>query len=142
MPKLQINDDGTVTLPLAGDPPAVTLPEPTMNQMAEITALAETSDGVLPTLPQFPSVLAGELPTPEQLDALAAYNKVLTERTTRIFGAEAPYGNAVLAIVKLLTGTEVTGDQVYGWVMSPATLRRIMRHFQRPLSGEESDEET
>ena len=134
MAKLELNDDGTVTLPLApkapGDPPrSIVLPEPTMAQLATIHELAVAADDALPAMDTIVADMA-----PEQV---AHANDQLRARTVSMFGQQSPHGLAMIAIVKLLTGEDVGPDDLYGWVMGPRTMRDVLAHFQAPLAGEE-----
>lgn len=130
MSQLLTNDDGSVTIPLLGaDPPkTVTLPEPSMLQLAQIHALIDTADKTLPSMP--PTIT--EDSTAEEV---AAATKVLRERTLATYSEDAPYGTALVAIIKLLTSEDIDPGVLPGWAANPTTCRRILGHFQTPLGG-------
>jgi hypothetical protein len=128
MSKLGLNDDGTITLPLRGRE-AITLPEPSIAQLAEMTGYAILADAALPDIPTMPEDAT-------DVAALKAANETLRERTTKTYSTEAPYGVAVVQIVKMLTDTAITLDDLPGWAASPQCLRQIIGHWQTPLDGE------
>lgn len=128
MSKLGLNDDGTVTLPLRGKE-AMTLPEPSISQLAEMTGYAVEADAEIPDMPTVDT---------ESEESVTAAGKVLRERTLKTYSAESPYGTALLRLVKLLVDdSSLTLDDLPGWAASPQTLRAIIGHWQTPLAGED-----
>lgn len=133
MPKMQINDDGTITFPLRGREP-VTLDEPSMADLAWLTEEAERVDDSLPELPT-----VTDRTDREQVDA---YNKANAARTAAIYGGETPYGKVVIEAVSRMALTSdpaetvvVDAEQLYGWASSPLVLRTMLEHFRAPLAG-------
>lgn len=132
MSKLQINDDGTITLPLrvseTNPSTEITLPEPSLAQLAQMMEFVDAADKSVPNVDQ---LTAGA-----DSAAIATATEQLRERTLAIYSSGAPYGQAVVEIVKLLTGQEITFADLPGWAASPKTTRTILGHFQDPLAGE------
>jgi hypothetical protein len=125
--KLSLNDDGPISVPLRGREP-LTLDEPTMRQLAQMHELAAQADEALPALP----VLAPDSTDPGDLDAL---NKAVRARQEMAYSEASPHGQAFQQIVQMLSGEEVTMDELYGWVCSPRALREVLNHFTAPLGG-------
>lgn len=136
--KLQLRPDGTVFVPVKGQAGFV-LEEPSMRQLAEIHTLLAGADASLPPLPTLQGL--GENPTPDEerifREELREYSRVAQERANMMYGdAEtAPYGQAFISIVKMLTGAELTVDDLYGWAMNWQTGRQMLNHFTDPLGG-------
>lgn len=133
MAKLQLNDDGTITFPLKGREP-VTLDEPSMDEMADFTDQAQKVDDGLIDVPT-----VAEDSTPE---VVAAFNTALIERTRLMFGHDHPYGDVVLAMVNALgmnLDVPIVSAQLYGWAMSPRTVRMMLEHYRSPLPGPVSE---
>lgn len=137
MSKLVFNDDGTITVPLKppkGDPTPreVVLPEPSMRELALMHVTVAAADDKLPSLPP----AAGQSRTPTELEEAG---KVLRERTLIQFSDESPHGQALIDIIKLLTDTDVSPDELYGWAANPTTCNQILGHFQSPLPGKDTE---
>lgn len=128
MSKLALNDDGTVTIPLRGGREALTLPEPSIEQLAEMTSYVADADAALPAIPQL-----GENP---DTASLAKATEDLRDRTKKTYSAESPYGSAIVKMAKLLDAAEITLADLPGWAASPLTCRSILAHFQNPSGGE------
>lgn len=132
MARMQLNDDGTITMPLIGGG-IVTLREPSMRELAAIHTLVVEADEALPNNPVLP-----DNPTPEQVGEA---NRELRERARAIYSDASPHGLAVLNIIQMLATAEngatpeVGVDLLPGWAMSPGTCRQILQHFQLPLPG-------
>lgn len=128
MSKLELNPDGTVTLPLRGDKKPITLPEPSVAQMAEMTSYVNEADEALPAVPAL-----GDDPDAAEVRRVTGE---LRERTMKMYAADAPYAMALIRIVKLMTDEAVTLDDLPSWAASPQTVREITGHWQTPLAGE------
>ena len=126
MSKLVLNDDGTITLPLRGREP-ITLPEPSIAQLAEMTGYVMEADSSLPEIPPIDT---------DDNAAMLAATSALRDRTMQTYSAESPYGSAVVKLVKLLTDEAITLDDLPGWAAAPMTCRQIIGHWQTPLAGE------
>jgi hypothetical protein len=116
-----------ITLPLRNKD-ALTLPEPSIAQLAEMTTYVLEADDSLPDPPAMPEDGA-------DLATIAAATEVLRERTVKTFSAEAPYGLALVKLVKLAVDVDVTLDDLPSWAASPVTCRSILGHWQTPLAG-------
>lgn len=141
MPRLKINDDGTIDFPLRrneqtpeGEQRVVVLEEPSMAQMAHITELAKQADDAVTQLT--PIDLRS---TDLTAEALTTYTDQVNARTVEMFGDQAPYGNAMMEVVAMLSGETVGPDDLFAWAMSPRTLRTITEHFRAPLPGPVSE---
>jgi len=138
--KLQLNDDGTVMIPLIdgpnGEVRVVLLREPSLGQIGRMRRLAKEADDALGRF----DTIDVQTATPEQVDA---FNQQLNARTDRIFDGDAsPHGQALIAIIKELSGEAVVADDLPAWAGSPRTLGAILGHFQAPLPGPESEPTT
>lgn len=138
MPKMQVNDDGTITFPLKGNA-VVTLDEPSMRELAWMHAETEKIDGTLTVMPPISAAS-----TPEEV---IAFQEASATRTAEIYGEHdngQPYGALVLQIVNKLgmngdgTPVAVTEDDLYGWAASPSVMRTMLEHFRSPLPGKAS----
>lgn len=133
MPKMQVNEDGTITFPLRGREP-VTLDEPSMEDLAWLTEEAERVDDALPVLPA-----VTDTNDRAQLDA---YTKAARDRTTATYGGDTPYGKVVIEAIARMALTSdptervaVDPTQLYGWAASPLVIRTMLEHFRAPLPG-------
>jgi hypothetical protein len=123
-----LNPDGTVTIPLRGEKDPIVLPEPSIAQLAEMTSwVIETDEGMPPI---------GAIDQSDPV-AMAALQGALRERTKVMYAADAPYGTVVCRIVKLLTGTDITLDDLPAWAAAPSVTNKILGHWQSPLVGED-----
>lgn len=136
MSELTLNDDGTITFPLrpvtGADGPKdrnVLLPEPSMRQLAQIHIIVNQADEKLP-----PVLPIGD-PKNATADQLTAATERLNQRTMQAYSDDPPYGNAVVAIIKLLTDKEYSLEDLPGWAANPQVCRSILTHFQTPLVG-------
>lgn len=134
MAKLQINDDGTVTVPLKGRDP-VTLDEPSLGEMATWTDAVRGLEEGLTTLP----VLQQQTATREEVET---WNAAVRDRTRALFGGEQPYAALFLEIVNALAMSPdgspvepITPDHLYGWAASPSATSQTLEHFRTPLPG-------
>ncbi len=149
--KLKLNVDGSVIVPLR-DGREITLAEPSMRQLAEMHTLYAQADAAKPTLPPMPPQPAlPDKPTTEQIVAfrveLDAYVQAADDRVTARRSIESllygdadtsPHGQAFLKIMRSLAPeANVTEDDVFGWVMNPATGANLIAHFTAPLGGED-----
>lgn len=126
--KLVINDaEHNVVIPLRGEAEAVTLEEPSLAQFAKMHDLILAADQALPPLPEL-----SDDPTRAELTKFADVNR---DRAVVQYSAESPHGLALIQIISLLTGTDVTMDDLYGWAGNPQTVNRILRHFSDPFGG-------
>ena len=132
MAKMQVNDDGTITIPLRGRDP-VTLDEPSMADLAWLTAEADRVDKELPTLP---SVIDRE-----NVEQVTAYADATQARTVAIYSGETPYGKILIEAIKRMAistngaAVDVDEAQLYGWGASPQVIRTMLEHFRAPLPG-------
>lgn len=125
------HDDYTVTVPLVtngtGEPREVVVPGPSMVQLAalnEIIAKADQAAGSLPPL--------NAAASPEER---AAYETALAERSALVTSEKSPYAAALIEIVKLLTGTELTIADLPGWAGVARTVSGIIGFFRVPWPG-------
>lgn len=130
--KLQLNDDGTIGVPVKGaSPRTIMLTEPSMDELAQMHDLAVEADKALPTIPK--------VDTDSPPDEIQRALDVANERARMTYSADSPHGKAFVAIVNLLMPEEnVTTADVYGWAMNPRTLRKVLDHFTAPLGGAEA----
>lgn len=133
MPKLQVNDDGTITFPLKGREP-VTLEEPSMADLGWLTAAVQALDTSMPVIPPI-----RENSSPDEVEAFTVGSRA---RTVAIYDVSAenplPYGHLVIETIKRFSDgvQDVDSSQLYGWAASPATVRAILEHFRAPLPGQ------
>lgn len=147
MSKMQYNnDDGSVVIPLRKGPDGearfvVIDEEPSLGQMAKMQVLADDADSSLPMPEALPSRerLAELVSTPEDLveyvNKIADVQQVLRERQMKQWSETGPYALAFIETVKMLTGQELTVDDVYSWVAHPQALKGLLSWFQAPLPG-------
>ena len=133
MSRLSLHDDGTITLPLRKRDP-ITLPEPSIAELAAMTGFIVEADASLPAVPSLPATAAGETP---DMAALTAANEQLRLRTVATYSTDSPYGLAICKIVKLTLDEDITLADLPGWAASPTTCRSILAHWQTPLVGED-----
>lgn len=129
--KLQINADGTVTIPLVGERKGtvIVLSEPSMRQLAEIHALWAEADDALPKI----RVVADRTDTAQVQGAL----EDAKERQRAMFSADAPHGTAFVKMIEMLSDEDtVTLDDLPGWCANPTAAQQILLHFTAPLGGE------
>jgi hypothetical protein len=126
MSELQTNDDGTVTLPLRGKEP-ITIPEPSAMQLVRAMQLVDAVDQSLP-----PNPTITQDSTPAELQAATAK---LRDRHMATYSDAAPYGNALIQLVKVIADVDITLDDLPGWALAPQTCRSILAHFQNPSPG-------
>lgn len=129
--KLQINGDGSVTIPLIGERKGqqVVLHEPSMRQLAEIHALMAQADEALPNI----RVVNNRNDAAEVQAALEDAKK----RQAAMFSVDAPHGTAFVKMIEMLTEAHetVTLDDLPGWCANPAATQQILQHFTAPLGG-------
>lgn len=143
--KLQLNDDGTVTVPLKGRNPVV-LDEPGALQLADFYRRVNEADEANP----IPS--AGVRPSNDasraELEAYAArLQEVLDAQKTRTVAVYAgkdgglpPYLAVFLHMVnELHDGDPVEPEQLYGWAANPVACRELVNHFTAPLGGKPTE---
>lgn len=130
MSDLKLNPDGTVTIPLRGNPKQIILPEPSMAQLAQLHTIVHDADESLPEI----ITIDTEIATQEEMRAATDR---LTERTMLMYSDDPPYGNAILDMIHLLVpdSHNIDKDALPGWAANPTTCRRILTHFQTPLAG-------
>lgn len=133
MPKMQVNEDGTITFPLRGRDP-VTLDEPSMADLAWLTEEASRVDESLPALPTIT-----DRNDPAQIEA---WNEASVARTTATYSGDTPYGKIVIEAIARMAVTSdpaekvvVDESQLYGWAASPQVIRTMLEHFRAPLPG-------
>ena len=136
MSKLQLNDDGSATVPLMdgpnGEVRVVQLREPSLGQIGRMRAAAREADQSLGPL----GAIDVNTATTEML---TVFNEQLQVRTDKMFdGDNSPHGQALLALIKEATGESYTADDLPAWAGSPRTIGAIIGHFQAPLPGPES----
>lgn len=142
MGKMVQLEDGSIDFPLRpgpGDPErSIVLPEPSIRILAAMQKMATQADATLngqaPMTTTAPTI-AGRGPTPEDVTQSANYQAELSMRAGVIFNEESPHGKMLVEWIKLLTGDELTIDDLYGWSCSPRTANQILTWFQAPLLG-------
>lgn len=127
MSDMVTNDDGTVTLPLRGKEP-ITIPEPSAMQLVQAMKIVDEVDQ---TMTPTPTRISDES-TAEELEAA---QEQLRKRHMETYSEEAPYGNALIRIVKVFADVDITLDDLPGWGLSPQTCRKMLAHFQSPSPG-------
>lgn len=127
MPKLQVNADGTVTIPLRGDHDPVTLDEPSMEDLAWLTDEAQRIDDSLPALPTVTDTTDEE--------QVAVWAKASQERTQAIYSAAMPYGTLLIEAIGRIGPVVVDASQLYGWAASPQVIRALLEQWRAPLPG-------
>lgn len=127
MSKLVLNDDGTITIPLRNKEP-LTLPEPSIAQIAEVVGYIYAADEAIPDVPQIDT---------EDAAAVQGVQEIMRARTMTTYSAVAPYGAAIVQIAKLVAEADITLDDLPSWAASPVTCRQILQHWQTPLGGED-----
>jgi hypothetical protein len=127
MSKLVLNDDGSITLPLRGKEP-LTLPEPSIAQLAEMVTAVYGADEAIPDVPTINT---------EDAAAVIAAQEVMRDRTLKMYASDSPYGEAVVKIVKIAVDADITLDDLPSWCAAPQTCRQILQHWQSPLAGED-----
>lgn len=120
------NDDGTVTLRLAGGR-SIELPEPTALQYAKVWDLLDQADQALPPLPAL-SEDAG----PEERAARSAR---VTERRQIQYSERSPHALALIEIVRLLTGEDLTMADLHRHSMKPQVGGDLLAVWEAPLGG-------
>jgi hypothetical protein len=126
MSKLQVNDDGSVTIPLPGKTP-VTIDTPALGDIGWLEAEAERLDALMPPLP----AVGSEPPSPEDRELLAKANR---ERNAFAFGAEQgyPYAAVIAELVTRVTGEPCALADLPSWARAPATLGLLVATFRTP----------
>jgi hypothetical protein len=129
VPKLQVNDDGSITIPLRNQKPAITLLEPSMAELAWLTERIEEVDSALPQVP----TTRAETASAEEMEI---WQKATLERTRAIYSGALPYGSLLIEMIEKFGGTDTyTTDDFYSWAASPAVIRTIVETFRAPLPG-------
>lgn len=127
MSKLELHDDGTITIPLRGKD-ALVLPEPSIAQLAEAVGYIYAADEAIPDVPLIDT---------EDAAAVQGAQEVMRDRTMKTYSSESPYGTAIVQIAKLVGQIDITLDDLPGWAAAPQTCRQILQHWQTPLAGED-----
>jgi len=121
---LQLNDDGTVTFPLAATngaaPEIVTLREPTMGELSALYRRIREVDSSLPPV---------AVPNSEEASV----------RNMAVFAPEdgslPPYGAAFAEMVAMLSGRALAAEELPAWAMSPRAIAQCVAHLPNPLPG-------
>ena len=138
MSELTLNDDGTITMPLRPvigaegphDREPLQLPEPSMEQLAEMHTIARAADESIPPIIQVPD------PQNATVGELQAATDRLRERASAIYQGDMPYGQATIKLIKILRPDANVGmADLPAWCANPATINAILTHFQTPLVG-------
>src|SRR6516165_3940856 len=116
--KLQINEDGTVWVPVPGRPSPLVLREPRLVEAKRILELLKAADAAL-------DQKAGT-ETGERMAVMSDPD-------------ESPHAQAFIEVVEMLSGTRLDPNDLYQWAGSPSTLAKIFNNGQVPLAGQESD---
>lgn len=159
--RLQPTDDGrALLLPLTAvgeaPPEVLTLPEPSMEQMALIYDLVLDADKALDDqatpLPEIGPALqyrldalnrdpANALPLTEADYVLLHERQEAAKDRRRVqFSKDSPHGAATAQIASLLTGREVTASMLPGWTMDPRVCAQILARFTAPFVGPDEEQ--
>lgn len=135
MGNMQINEDGSVTIPIKGREP-LRLEEPSMWELAEMHKFVAEADAELGLLDPLPD------DAPEEDKAIR--RKENLARTNQAFSHESPHGAAMVKIINMLCSPEppLTERELPGWLCHPSASNTLIVHFRTPLPGLESGDET
>lgn len=138
--RLKVNEDGSMELPLTKpegsttDPEPITLPDfPSADALAKMMDLVAAADDAL-------KEKCGEAPRPvdpanitnDDLRKLKEYRR---ERRLFAFGPESPHLGAMIEVVKLLTGRELSRAEIPGWCGDPAVAAELVQRYTDPFAG-------
>lgn len=141
MPKMTLQEDGTVLFPIKGGK-VLTLDEPSLAELAWMHDETAKIDAELTQLP-------GLVPQTATAEQVAAFDTASQTRTQEIYGTgrEQPYGKLIVQVLAKLAmaddgspiGLEtLTIDKLYGWAASPRVMRELLEHYRTPLPGKAS----
>lgn len=125
------NHDGSLTLRLSRQR-TITLPEPTALQYATIWDIITKADAALPVV---------ELMDPAEVTAESVEGRrvQLENRRNVERSASSPHGAAVVEIVQMLTGKELTLDDLHRHALRPIVCAAMLTAWEAPLGGLDDD---
>lgn len=145
--KLQLNDDGTITVPLRKRNPVV-LDEPGALQLAGFYKLLAEVDAAhpIPTVGMRPPDDASRAELEQYAKDLQGVIEAQKQRTIEVYsvgenGEPPPYLAVFHKMVSDLApeGVAVALDDLYGWAANPAACRELVNHFTAPLGGQATE---